>query len=160
MHPVAVAWIPVNSLLGFPTVSRVVFKICGVVAKGRNSREICPSAREICLASAIFMPHIFIHHFSSGSLPVRREIPDTGQSARPPIIRHPLPFRLLSSHDACSSSLRIQSMRSDALSVCVATVHCFFAELAGSVSAYVVLREQARSSNFRKSFAKFAGRNS
>jgi len=104
--------------LGFTRVAEFrdfFFEICGMVAKCRNSREICPSACEICLVSVTFMPDIFIHR-SPGWSPVRREEfqthrPDPRSSAThcpfdccPPMMR--------------ASSLRIQSMRSDALSLC------------------------------------------
>ena len=49
---------PTEAAWAVPEFREFFFEICGMVAKCRNSREICPSACEICLASAIFMPHI------------------------------------------------------------------------------------------------------
>ena len=77
-----------TSVWAVPEFRDFFFEICGMVSKCRNSREICPSACEICLASAIFMPHIH-SPFAFGLLPVRREIPDTGQTPD-----HPPPIAL------------------------------------------------------------------
>ena len=98
---------------GEPEFREFLFEICGMVAKCRNSGEICPSACEICLASAIFMPHIHspFARFVTGPSRNSRDRPDPRSSAT-----H-CPF------DCCppmmpASSLPIQSMRSDALSLC------------------------------------------
>ena len=47
---------------------------------------------------ARFLCHIFIHR---SRLVCYRSVAKFQTPARPPIIRHPLPFRLLPSHDAC-----------------------------------------------------------
>ena len=136
------------------------------VAKCRNSREICPSACEFCLASAVFMPHIHSPFARFPCLVRYRSVAKFRTPARPPKPDHPppgLPFRLgcvLPSHDACFISPNPKHALRRAQSVwrrvCLECGDCalllpFFAELAGSVSAYVVLREQAAN------FAKFAG---
>ena len=89
----AVGWV------GLIRVSRIFLRNL------RYGREMPKFARNLPIRlrnlprhAAIFMPHIQI----TAVRPVRYwSVAKFQTPARPPIIRHPLPFRLLPSHDAC-----------------------------------------------------------